>query len=391
MKRFGRILFFSALVNIGSHPLYSQWTAKMHFQDIYFRSQAEFRITLRVDVLQNGIKQQPDSGWYYDWRYNDETGWHQQAAGYDLWTIYPDGNINTTHLYTVNIVGSGFDIWSDTLEAGLYGTPQTVNFPARKSDGTQMNNNLVHVSHFTDPNWTTNTDGQGPVSFLVIQGGDALMRTKPDFVDEIGEGFHRWQPNIGDPSYNNHDLFSIQTSLSNVTAHYVPKYNATVRSFLVDLGVGDSIEFMDPWLIDSADSRYYANNDYRNLGLSAVFKKEASPLNLNGSNKYKGVFLDQGLPNWNPPYYSVGAPSVNTINGYTSYFLNWEGSNVQYQSANALQTGVVFTGAGATATARYKAHRASSTTLATRLNGQRRLVRAAGVECTPCDMFFAHA
>jgi hypothetical protein len=374
MKRFGRILFFLALVNIGSHPLYSQWTAKMHFQDIYFRSQSEFRITLWVDVLENGIKQQPDSGWYYDWRYNDETGWHQQTAGYDLWTIGPDGNINTIHLYTVNIVGSGFNIWSDTLEAGMYGTPQIVAFPAKRSDGTGMNNQLVHVSHYTDPSWTTNTDGQGPVEFILRQNGDDVMRSKPDFVNQIAEGFHRWLPNIGDVSYLNHDVFGIAVSLTSVTAHYSSKSSATVRSYLDGHQLGDSIQFRDPWLVDTTDARFYdsAYNAYRNLGLPAVFKMEPSPLYLNSSTKYNGVFLNEN-PTWDEtkPNYSVGASSPQDISGFDSYFLRWSGSHATFQDSFALETPVVFTSGGAIATARYKAHRASSVSNPTGSNSQR--------------------
>jgi hypothetical protein len=91
------------------------------------------------------------------------------------------------------------------------------------------------------------------------------------------------------------------------------------------------------------------------------------------------VFLNQ-VPDPNDPnkpYYSVGAPNPNTIGGFESYFVNWDNANpsqVEFQNANAQQTGVVFKQSNATATAKYKAHLASSVVTATGVNTQRKIV-----------------
>jgi hypothetical protein len=74
------------------------------------------------------------------------------------------------------------------------------------------------------------------------------------------------------------------------------------------------------------------------------------------------VFLNQDYNIPGNPYYSVGAPQQQIIGGLESYFVNWDNANpsqVEFQNANALQTGVVFKQSNATATAKYKAHLAS--------------------------------
>jgi hypothetical protein len=64
--------------------------------------------------------------------------------------------------------------------------------------------------------------------------------------------------------------------------------------------------------------------------------------------------------------------------------VKWDDSNpsqVEYQNANAQQTGVVFKQSGATATAKYKAHLASSLATATSTNSQRKY----GADIVPVD------
>ena len=101
--------------------------------------------------------------------------------------------------------------------------------------------------------------------------------------------------------------------------------------------------------------------------------------NLGINTNYKGVFLNQGYPGWNPPLYSVAAPSTATISNIESaFFIKWAGQYATFQDSFALQTPLVFTGGNATASALYKAHLGSSSALATGPNTQRKIVRDSG-------------
>ncbi|MEW6512257.1 MAG: hypothetical protein AB1428_15005, partial [Bacteroidota bacterium] len=109
--------------------------------------------------------------------------------------------------------------------------------------------------------------------------------------------------------------------------------------------------------------------------MNAPFKSEVSGFTFGTSTKYKGVFLNEN-DQFDPlkPYYSVGAPSPQTIGGFTSYFLQWSGTYASFQDSFALQTPVVFKSANAVATAKYKANLASSLSSATGLTTQRRMI-----------------
>jgi hypothetical protein len=175
----------------------------------------------------------------------------------------------------------------------------------------------------------------------------------------------------------NHKDFLIQIGFTRAESQFKAAFDATVQAELLDNNsIGASIDFKDPWLIDTADSK-----GPKNRGTAARWWNRASPFEITTSNSwYKGVFLNQN-PNWLPdrPNYSVGAPSPNTIRiknqDYQAYFQNWEGTNVQYQNAALAQTGVVFTNTNATATAKYKLHLASNSAAAIENNTQRKIVR----------------
>jgi hypothetical protein len=77
------------------------------------------------------------------------------------------------------------------------------------------------------------------------------------------------------------------------------------------------------------------------------------------------VFLNQYPPTdtSHPPYYSVSAPSTQTISGFTSYFLGWTKSGATLADSTNDTTAVVFNSSGATVTAKYKAHLGSNNAL----------------------------
>lgn len=110
-------------------------------------------------------------------------------------------------------------------------------------------------------------------------------------------------------------------------------------------------------------------------------------MNNNTLESYGGVFLDQDYTIPGPPYYSVGAPNPNTVDGITSYFTQWTGSNVAYRTPGKDTTAVVFQSAGATATALYKGHMVSTTSDAITARSQSHVVMGPG---SPRPLFAAY-
>jgi hypothetical protein len=183
----------------------------------------------------------------------------------------------------------------------------------------------------------------------------------------------------------NHRKFAIEEGFPDeLVSQFAPTDpTITIKTDLVDAPgtTGGDIHFKDPWLVDTTDSRFYEHPyGYRNLGMNAPFKPESSPFYPTLESKYKGVFLNQGEPNFTrPPYYSVGAPNPNTIGGYESYFMNWTGdaNQVAYRTPDKDTTAVGFKTANATAVARYKAFFGTSSSAALTPSSQRKIIRDA--------------
>ncbi|HTR81404.1 MAG TPA: hypothetical protein VMM58_07215, partial [Bacteroidota bacterium] len=140
-----------------------------------------------------------------------------------------------------------------------------------------------------------------------------------------------------------------------------------------DLGsVSDSIEFRDPW-------RYYRDASSK-WAASNQFIKYAAPFTTtnNNSTSYGGVFLGKN-PQTSPLYYSVRAPLTKTVNGNVTSFINWTVTGATFYDGGANggndSAAVVFSSSGATVTANYKAHLATTSTAALSNNNQRKIVR----------------
>jgi hypothetical protein len=145
---------------------------------------------------------------------------------------------------------------------------------------------------------------------------------------------------------------------------------------LLDNATYTYLGYKDPWVIDSTDAAYYDSpRGYRNLGESAIFKSEPSPLQPNLSNKYKGVFLgQQAIPD--NAYYSFRIPL--TINGIPYNVLSWQYDPnkvdlIDEPEAGFARKAVVFKLSGASVTAKMKAYLASGTSAATANNNQRKI------------------
>ena len=110
-------------------------------------------------------------------------------------------------------------------------------------------------------------------------------------------------------------------------------------------------EFQDPWFVLANGSQ--PGNYWK------LFTSFYEPTGKEGATE-KGAFLNQGSPNWTPPYYSVKAPAYQDINlggiiGTSRfYFQNWNGTNVSFQYPNSVETGVVFTSSNAVVNANLK-------------------------------------
>ena len=220
-----------------------------------------------------------------------------------------------------------------------------------------------------------------PYTFNWPENSTKTLRADQKFKSNTTQKYHDWN---GMGNVINHHTFTISSNTRNIVAHFKNADTVVIRAKLTeDGGAGGQIQFKDPWLIDYADPNF--GNNKRNQGMSAPFKQRQSPFtrdyttNYNG-DVYQGVFLDQSGPNqnWAPPYYSVKADAQQTFTAHgqdiTGYFLNWEGTDVDFQSPNNEQTPIVFHANNAEARAVYKGHLASNTPLATAYNNGRRLI-----------------
>jgi len=233
-----------------------------------------------------------------------------------------------------------------------------------------------------------------PAPFNFMSGTTEVLRGSQEKVSNPDEKYHRWTINLAndDPDVRNHHEFGITSDMSVLTSQFSLTYEgAVIKNDLLSAPGqnGGTIDFKDPWFIDYPDPDY--GNNLRNRGMddsgpdALRFWTRSSPFNpdfttpYENGQEYLGVFLDQGWPNWDPPYYSVRVPQTQTVpfhgQNITWYFRDWEGDEVDFQYPGQTETAVVFHLADAEARALYKGHLASSNSAATAHNNGRRVVR----------------
>jgi len=204
-----------------------------------------------------------------------------------------------------------------------------------------------------------------PKEFTFTIGTNEVLLSTRKIIS--GQKYNNWN---NDPDVTNHHHFAVTTGFPTLlVAWFEPtKPGITMTNNFLSSPPGsnppdDSLNFKDPWLVRVGDPDY---NDppygYRNLGLSAVFETNEAPFNPNTNpsgtgSEYKGVFLSQGSPNWQPPFYSVRAIDNQqvTVNG-KSITWDWESwsynpAEIDLQYPNSKETAVVFKQDGATLTA----------------------------------------
>jgi hypothetical protein len=250
----------------------------------------------------------------------------------------------------------------------------------QRQDGTRLTGTIV--GRWNGSSFDSVTITSPPPTINSTVGIREILRGKQELVANPVEKYHVWERNQAAQldTVQNHRGFTIRHDDQNVTSRFHTTNDATLQAQLIDGGSpGGSLNVKDPWQINLNESPY----GYRNRGFDqAVDTLVAYNQNNLGINtNFNGVFLNE-TPQWDPlkPNYSVGAPNPNYINGIESYFVNWDNatpSQVEFQYPNEQQTGVVFKQSGVTATAKYKAYLASSSSSATGPSSQRKIIRDA--------------
>lgn len=174
----------------------------------------------------------------------------------------------------------------------------------------------------------------------------------------------------------NYNFQVTENTPSTMTSKFQSTESGYVRTLIDKCEVSDiGLNFKDPWHYYENGGNWYQHTD---------FLPYTSPIILenNTTNSYGGVFLNQGSPDWSPPYYSVQTITGQTINiggvNRPLYFQNWSAYPIisaQFNNPNGLTTGVVFKDPGVTVQANYKGHMLSNNASASGSNGQRKLMR----------------
>jgi len=302
-----------------------------------------------------------------------------------------DRPVSSNYMGDYNHVAATTDafhvVWSDNRDDLPGGAPRKdpnvyyKNIPItdvtvyqRLQDGTQVGTIGRWNGTSFDPRFSSGL--QLPFRIATTEA----LQGKPNIVS--AQKYRVWNDLLSDVT--NHHVFDITTFTGNLTSNFSSTTpTITIKTDLIDLPgtTGGNIEFRDPWYIDYQDASY--GNNYRNCGMSgALWRERSSPFTPDNEvihvgespYPYNGVFLGQGYPNWDPPYYSVGAINQLTIGGYDAAFQYWSGTDVLFQYGSEFQTGVVFQQTGATAVAKYKAYLHSASSSATAYNAEQKML-----------------
>ncbi|RMD94011.1 MAG: T9SS C-terminal target domain-containing protein, partial [Calditrichaeota bacterium] len=195
---------------------------------------------------------------------------------------------------------------------------------------------------------------------------------KADTSLQNGEKFKYFQNN----GYIIKENFLI-TNSDSIISQFLPVSPVKLKIKNISGATGASVHFKDPWLRDSLVNPY----GMQNRGNEAIFHQYDSTLVLSLDSEHQGVFLEQGYSqgDWFPPYYEVKAEAQQTFTAHgqniNSYFLGWEGTQVDFEHPDQLETAVVFKAENAEARAVYKGHLASNIARTTGYNNGRRLCK----------------
>ena len=124
------------------------------------------------------------------------------------------------------------------------------------------------------------------------------------------------------------------------------------------LNLNGTINYWDPWYVNSIGNQ---PNTFRSISLSPSFSDS--------------VFLNQTT--YLSTYYSVSAPSPQTINGFNYYFMGWtrSGTSATLTDSTKDTTAVVFNSNNATVSAKYKGIHISGNSSAFANNSQHKFIQ----------------
>ena len=359
------------------------YTVEIAVIDLWYDDNKEsFRAELRADIYHNGQLIQPGGNYYYKWYvyYSKEEHWQLSSTGFGKYIDRPEttlGYFIKSYVVVTDSVSHTFKNIQSSITDRLIMTvrPRSVEFSCYLENGELIKS--IIPEHWRN---TVNQWKDGYHSFLP-ENQNAIIRAKPNYIDSLQEKFHHC--NFDASNIIHYKSFFIDTSQGQViTAHYVSvKENVVIKTVLME-GVEseyDSIQFKDPWVVDTTDSKFYTQPfGYHSLGMETPFLSESSPLQLTFSSKYQGVFLNQGWPTWTPPYYSVRAAQSQVIPFHGQdiiwYFQGWKGEDVQFQHPQNTTTAVVFQRANALVRANYKSHLVSNRRAATAAKNNWRII-----------------
>ena len=274
-----------------------------------------------------------------------------------------------------------YNVENWTAKLTIWVAPVQIAIDQKRSSGVRLSGTMI--GHWNGTSFTDLPITSTPDTINVDFGSREVLKGCQETVTNPTEKYHVWKINQTEQldTVQNHRGFSVTSTLANLTSTFGPtNNNIVIKNDLIDAqGTGSGrVQFRDPWYIDFADASY--NRSLRNRGMTdAIFYSRLSPFvpddttQYDSGRAYKGVFLNQPIIS-GQPYYSVGAPDSNVIGGFATSFVKWGGSNVTFQYPISKQSGVVFSAAGATAIAMYKAHLGSSIPGAVSSNSQRKLV-----------------
>ena len=362
------------------------YTVEIKVTDLWYDDNPEsYRATLEAVIYHNGEVVPPSSNYYYEWHvYYAREGYWKISTISDFGanisrpeTIVESGNYILSYVVVTDSINHTFTgVQSDTvgpLEMTRLGW--NVDFYAYDENGNLLSNVLPEHWRYTINTWKIGYNG------LLTRDYDEKLRPTPVYFSDSNRKFQYWNSTQSDIKY--YKTFHITTQVNQLTAHYNkaeghPKFDIHLMP-----GVEspyDSIEFKDPWVVDTTDSRFYtAPYGYHSLGMDTPFLREAVPFTLSVNSKYQGVFLNQRFDLPGNPCYSVRAPSPQILPFHGEdiawYFQGWEGSNVSFQDASASETPVVFLADSAEVRAVYKGHLVTDNLSRLGFSSQRHIAR----------------